>query len=290
MIRVLVLGTNGMLGSMLTRVFQEDSSLEVVTTSRSGDGGSLPFDVAVDSLEELLARAQSDWVVNAVGILARRIDQDDPASVASAIEVNAVFPNRLAAATAKSQRVINFSTDGLFSGRRGPYDERAFRDEDGVYARSKALGEPRARHVTNLRCSIIGLEPPPGASLLGWALAQPAGHAITGYDNHLWNGLTTLHLARICSAVVHGMVPDLPTILHLVPADAVSKAELLSQALVSFGRSDVVVQTEPAAVAVDRRLCTVYPAVNEHLWAAAGYPEPPRIADMVSELATMYVS
>ncbi len=290
MTRALILGANGMLGSMLIRVLGDDPSLEVVGTTRHGEGGHRAFEVGRDPLEELLASTRCDWVVNAVGVLDRHIDEDDPASVASAVEVNAGFPNRLAAANQRTQRVINFATDGVFSGRQGPYDERAVRDADGVYARSKCLGEVRASHVVNLRCSIIGPEAPPATSLLGWALSQPAGATITGYTNHLWNGLTTFHLARVCAALIGGTVSELPATLHVVPGDGVSKAELLTDAVRAFGRDDLTVRPEPAAVGVDRRLETAHPEINERLWAEAGYPRPPKISEMLSELAVLDAS
>jgi dTDP-4-dehydrorhamnose reductase len=287
MTRILVLGANGMLGSMLVRVLAGSPEFDVVGSVRSGPGRYRAFEVGRDSLDELLTSVRCDWVLNAIGVLDRHINGSDPASVASAITVNAEFPNRLAAATSGEQRVINFATDGVFSGRCGPYDERAEHDAPGVYARSKDLGEVQAAHVVNLRCSIIGPEEPPVVSLLGWALSQPPGATITGFTNHQWNGLTTFHLAKICAAVVRGEVSGLPSTLHVVPYDTVSKAELLAHSVESFGRSDVTVSAEPAAIAVDRRLGTAYPEINDRLWTAAGYARPLTIFEMVSELATL---
>jgi dTDP-4-dehydrorhamnose reductase len=285
MTRVLVLGANGMLGSMLVRVLSGYPAFDVVGSVRAGQEGQPAFEVGRDSLEELLGSVRCDWVLNAIGVLDRHINASDPASVAAAVAVNAEFPNRLAGATRDAQQVINFATDGVFSGRRGPYDERAEQDAVGVYARSKGLGEVQAANVVNLRCSVIGPEMPPVVSLLGWALSQPQGATITGFTNHLWNGLTTFHLAKICAAVMLGEVTGLPPTLHVVPYDAVSKAELLTHSVESFGRSDLTVSPRPAAEAVDRRLSTAYPDVNARLWAAAGYARPPTIFQMVSELA-----
>ena len=287
MTRVLVLGANGMLGSMVSRVLVANPLLELVTTTRRGGNGSVAFEVGRSSIAELLDSVRCDWVVNALGVLDRQIDEGDPACVASAIDVNALFPHRLAAAVGPGQRVINVATDGVFSGRNAPYDEHASGDADGVYARTKSLGEVRSPHVVNLRCSIIGPERPPAKSLLGWAVSQPADATITGYVNHQWNGLTTLHFAKVCSAVISGGDHGLPSTLHIVPGDSVSKAELLRLGLEAFSRSDVTVVPEPAAVPVDRTLRTVYPEVNEHLWASAGYPSPPKIMDMVKELAML---
>jgi dTDP-4-dehydrorhamnose reductase len=277
-----------MLGSMLVRVLAARPDLDVVGSVRAGSEGRPAFEVGRGSLEELLTSVRCDWVLNAAGVLDRHINGSDPASVASAIAVNAEFPNRLAAATRGAQRVINFTTDGVFSGRRGPYDERSEQDAAGIYARSKGLGEVQAAHVVNLRCSIIGPEEPPAVSLLGWALSQPQGAKITGFTNQQWNGLTTFHLAKICVAVVLGEVTGLPPTLHVVPDDAVSKAELLRHSVESFGRSDLTVSPRAAAEALDRRLGTAYPEINARLWTAAGYARPPTVFEMVSELAGLH--
>jgi dTDP-4-dehydrorhamnose reductase len=285
MTRILVLGANGMLGSMLVRVLAGHPELDIIGSTRSGQSGGCAFEVGRDSLEALLASIRCDWVLNAIGVLDRHINASDPASVASAIAVNAEFPNRLAEATREAQQVIGFATDGVFSGRRGPYDERSVQDAIGVYARSKGLGEVKAANVVNLRCSIIGPENPPAVSLLGWALSQPHGATINGFINQRWNGLTTFHLAKICAGVVLRRVTGLPATLHVVPSDAVSKAELLKHSVESFGRSDLTVIPRPSAEAVDRRLDTVYPEISAELWRAAGYERPPTVFQMVSELA-----
>jgi dTDP-4-dehydrorhamnose reductase len=284
MTRVLVLGAHGMLGSMVSRVLARHPALDVVATTRYGGSDSLAFEVGRSSVEDLVEFARCEWIVNAIGVLDRAIDSSDPESVAKAIDVNARFPHVLAAA-ARSQRVINVATDGVFSGSEAPYDEESPHDADGIYGRSKSLGEVRSEFVVNLRCSIIGTEETPPRSLLGWALAQPTGATLTGFTNQRWNGVTSLHFARICLALIAGAPPGLPTTLHVVPQDSVSKEELLRLGLAAFGRSDVTVVPQPTARAVDRRLRTLHEEWNRRLWAAAGYSRPPRIAEMLDELA-----
>ncbi len=287
MTSVLLLGADGMLGSMISRVLSTRSTLRVVRCARRGVAPSdLVFDASVDPVEALLAATRSDWIVNAIGVLDRHIDESDPASVAAAIHVNATFPNRLAAAAGRESRVLHFTTDGVFSGSDAPYDEKAPHDAVGVYARSKSLGEPRSPNCLSLRCSIIGPEDPPAGSLLGNILSERPGAVVTGYTNHRWNGVTTLHLAGLCAALIEGHGDDLPSVLHVVPEDAVSKAELIALCLLAFGRNDVTVETEPSPVPVDRTLRTLHPTINQQLWAAAGYAQPPTIGEMVRELAS----
>jgi dTDP-4-dehydrorhamnose reductase len=268
---VLVLGAHGMLGRAVAAELRA-AGLEVLAPARS------EFDARRD---DPAALPRADWVVNAIGLLRSRIDEADPASVRAAFEVNAEFPRRLAETGA---RVVHITSDAVFSGAGGaPYDERAPHDAVDAYARSKSEGEVDAPHVVNLRCSIVGPEPPPGRSLLAWLLGQPRGARVDGYANHRWNGLTTLHLARLIRAAIHGA--PLPGVLHVVPADEVTKAELLSLLAQAFGREDLDVVPVDAPEAVDLRLTTIHPDANAALWRSAGYPEPPAIAAMVRELA-----
>jgi dTDP-4-dehydrorhamnose reductase len=285
MTKVLVLGAEGMLGSMVARVLSTNPALDVFRCARAGAPNNLEFDANQHSVGELLVATRFDWIINAIGVLDRNIDEGDPNSVAAAINVNASFPNRLAAAAGRESRVIHISTDGVFSGRNAPYDESAPHDAPGVYARSKSLGEPRSANCVTLRCSIIGPEKAPAKSLLGMVLSQPLGAVITGHTNHYWNGVTTLHLARLCEAVIQDRASTLPSVLHVVPADAVSKSELIGLCIEAFGRSDLTLAAQPAAVPVDRTLRTVHPEVNQRLWAATGHAVPPTIGEMVKELA-----
>jgi dTDP-4-dehydrorhamnose reductase len=116
-------------------------------------------------------------------------------------------------------------------------------------------------------------------------LSRPPGATISGYTNHRWNGITTLHLAKLCAGIIQSDHHQLRSLWHIVPGDSVSKAELIQKILAAFDRGDVTVKPEPAAVAVDRTLRTIHPEVNRQLWAAAGYPVPPTVAEMVEELA-----
>ncbi len=213
MSNVLVLGAHGMLGSMVARVLARDPELRVSTAARDR------FDVRRDAVGTLLDRDAIDWIVNAVGVTNARIDERVGESIEDAIAVNALFPYRLAAEAAqRGQRVVQIATDGVYSGDRGPYDESAEHDPRDVYGKTKSLGEVPAENVWHLRCSIVGPEPGRPRSLLGWVLGASRGAELTGYDGHRWNGITTLHFARLCAAIIGGA--QVPKLQHVVPGDS----------------------------------------------------------------------
>jgi dTDP-4-dehydrorhamnose reductase len=290
MSKVLVLGGAGMLGRMLARVLAQQPGLEVTTTSRAehvptaSGPRHFRFDALRDPLAPLLDRDRYEWVINAVGVIKPRIDERIPGSIENAVRVNALFPYGLAAETAaRGMKVLQIATDGVFSGADGPYDESAPHDAHDVYGKTKSLGEVAASHVHHLRCSIIGPEPPPAASLLGWVLSSRSGSELRGFTAQRWNGVTTLQFARLCVAVVGEA--EVRSGQHVVPADDVTKADLIELVLDSFGRDDVTVVREPGPVSIDRRLASRDPGANDLLWRSAGYERPPSVREMVRELA-----
>jgi dTDP-4-dehydrorhamnose reductase len=154
-----------------------------------------------------------------------------------------------------------------------------------VYGKTKSLGEVLLPNVNHLRCSIIGPEPKSYVSLLEWFLQQPPNAKISGFVNHLWNGVTTLHFAKIC----HGIIKDatsLPGLHHLVPHGDITKHNLLCCFARCYERPDIEITQTNAPNVIDRRLTTKNEELNRRLWKNTGYgAHPPTIEEMVEEMA-----
>jgi dTDP-4-dehydrorhamnose reductase len=302
--RVVVLGASGMLGSMLTRVLAAEPDLDVVACARDPRAAQAlvpasptrrarvswkAFDVeAADDggqdavLDDVLKGAA--WTINAIGVIKSFIRDTNPADVERAVRVNALFPHRLArAAERQGCSVLQIATDCVWNGARGAYTETDPHDAHDVYGKTKSLGEVPARHVHHLRASIIGPELSRFVSLLEWFRRQPPRATVNGFVNHQWNGITTLTFARIALAVVRGQA-RMSGLQHLIPADTLSKHDLLLVLRDVFDRGDVTIRPTQAADTIDRTLRTNDPAGSAALWAAAGYAAPPIVADMVREL------
>jgi dTDP-4-dehydrorhamnose reductase len=285
-----------MLGGMLCRVLGRDPALEVHATVRTAE--QLP-EVAADlpgiELRCFNALGTSEgwkeffsgyrYIINAVGITKQTIREENPADVKRAILVNALFPHQLAGATAQLEtEILQVATDCVFSGDYGRYEESAFDDALDVYGKTKSLGEVSAPHVHHLRCSIVGPDPRKAVSLLEWLL-QHGPHAwVRGFNNHFWNGLTSYHFARICQGIMRNGL-TLPLLQHVVPADRISKLDLLRLFAEVYGRTDLMIEEFESDVPSDRSLATLNLDLNLQLWQAAGYKRPPTIAEMVRELA-----
>ena len=289
--RVLVLGGSGMLGSMVVSVLARDERLRVTATVRS-DAAIGTWSTRLDGVDWARFDGDNvdivdgyDWIVNAVGVIKPLIHEDDPAEVENAIRINALLPHRLAEEAGRSDaKILQIATDCVYSGSKGAYAEDDPHDALDVYGKTKSLGEVCSPNAYHLRSSIVGPETGQARSLLEWFRGQPRDATLNGFVNHRWNGVTTLHFARVCLGVVVGAATP-PAAQHLVPTGMVTKYELLRYFADEFERSDVSITPVDAATVIDRTLTTKDQDANRALWAAAGYDRPPTVPEMIAELA-----
>ncbi len=296
MIRALILGGSGMLGSMVVDWLARDPAIKIGATVRNKGYlehcGRLFPEVQwhlLDIEDGLSCQGVSwienyDWIVNAIGVIKPFIKDGSAPDIQRAIQINALFPYLLAReAESTGRRVIQIATDCVYSGKEGRYSEDAPHHPDDVYGKTKSLGEVSSKQVFHLRCSIIGPEVKNQVSLLEWFLKQPLGSTVTGFTNHRWNGITTLQFAKICHGIIKRNL-KMPSLHHIVPEDDVTKAELLADLASGYVRGDIIVNYGTSQNSVDRTLATKNPALNRLLWESAGYINPQSIQDMIKEL------
>ena len=255
--QVLVLGGNGMLGHQLCRVLTEQR-IEVWGTFRE-----LPVkfdflpkerilaDVVVQDLpriQKILDTVKPEVVVNAVGIVKQR---DEAKQAISSIQVNALFPHQLAElCVERGIRVIQVSTDCVFSGMRGNYSEDDLPDPIDLYGRTKLLGELNRPGCLTIRTSIIGWQLNTFTSLLSWFAFQ-RGKSIKGYRNAIYSGISTYILSSLISDIIktHN---DLDGLYHIA-STPISKYDLLIQLRDALGWNDISIEPEDG-YACDRSL------------------------------------
>lgn len=288
--RVLILGTTGMLGHTLVRHFIQQG-IEVVEANRSDSpvifGNShIQFDVLKNKVEVLFDNQDGfDYCINAVGVIRQLIQENDLQSNRAAQRINCDFPQELASISKSlNMKTIQIATDCVFSGLEGNYLETSPHSPTDVYGRSKSVGEKLSEDLMHIRCSIIGRELRSQNSLMDWLLSQPENAKVKGYVNHLWNGVTAYHFARVAFGVVAGGTFEKGT-FHLVPVDSVSKFDILNDIASSFNRLDLEIVPFQAEIAIDRTLGTISESRNSEFWEDAGYSETPSIKEMIKEYA-----
>jgi dTDP-4-dehydrorhamnose reductase len=286
---VLILGASGMLGSDVLKEFSTFQG-ELIATTRAGTrlvAGSnvrfLKFDAATDDLDGTFS-IPIDYVINCIGIIKPYINDTDPKQTETAFEINGAFPNRLEAwASKRGAKVIQIATDCVFSGSKGNYLENNEHDALDVYGKSKSMGEAKGDSMMHLRVSIIGPEVDRNSSLLEWVRHQPKNAEIHGYTDHFWNGITSMHFAKIARGIIENEIFE-PGVFHVLPQDSVTKSELVSLIAKYLGRSDIKVNPTATGANINRTLGTSNPPKNKALWRSAGYESPPSISQMVAEL------
>jgi dTDP-4-dehydrorhamnose reductase len=295
--KVIVLGGSGMLGSMVADSLSRNKGLTVSATIRTPELAGkcrerLPgvnwviFDAGSPDAEKRLDVIRgNDWVVNAIGITKPLIHDDNPVEVERAVLINSLLPHQIARlAQTLGTKVIQIATDCVFSGNKGNYVETDVHDATDAYGKTKSLGEVNYAQINHLRCSIIGPEPKEHKFLLDWFVRQPQNASVNGYTNHRWNGVTTLHFARVCEGIITRDF-SLSHLQHVVPGGDITKCDMLREFARSFHREDVTIKPGQAAVVIDRTLQTNNAVVNNALWEAAGYSQPPTVPQMIAEVA-----
>ena len=275
-----------MLGHKLCQVLSADSLVFATFRGLAPDRSEFyartePIE-RVDALDfervsDAIARARPDVVVNALGIVKQRSTASDPVL---SISVNSLFPHRLATLCAASgARLLHFSTDCVFSGRRGAYTEDDVPDPIDLYGRSKLLGEVDAHGALTIRTSIIGRELANRTGLLEWFLAQ-RGDRVKGFARVIWSGVTTNFLAQTVGRLVRD-TPNLEGVVHL-SGPAISKYQLLLWLDDAFGTKITIERDE--AVVSDRSL------VSDRFWSRTGFARPqwPSMLGELADEARMY--
>jgi dTDP-4-dehydrorhamnose reductase len=281
-VRVLILGGDGMLGHRLMRTLAGAHDVRVTLRRPLAEyrqfalfspGNTLDGLDAADwpRLAEAVRQSAPEVVVNCIGIVKQRKDARSPIP---SLEINALLPHRLAElCAALGARLIHFSTDCVFSGRKGAYTETDAPDPQDLYGRSKLLGEVADAPGLTLRTSIIGRELSRKTGLVEWFLAQRG--TVRGFRRAVYSGLTTAEMSRLVGrlATEHA---GLHGVWH-VASRPITKYELLVTFADKLGRTDVEIVPDDTFVC-DRSLR------SEPFEAATGY-QPPTWDDMLTELA-----
>jgi dTDP-4-dehydrorhamnose reductase len=225
----------------------------------------------ITAVEQTIEELRPDVVVNCLGIIKQRAASHE---TLPSLTINSLLPHRICALIDRwDARFVHFSTDCVFSGRRGNYVENDISDAEDVYGRTKFLGEVAYPNAITLRTSIIGRELRHHCSLLDWFLSQ-RGQIIRGFRRHWWSGITTKELADVTARVV-GEWRSLTGVFQL-SSGRINKYDLLLLLRNGLG-IDVAIEPDDGPFC-DRSL------IGTRFEAATGYQCPPWTT-MVSELA-----
>lgn len=171
-------------------------------------------------LKNAVIGGKYDTIINCVGLLNQFAESDHP----MAVLLNGYLPHYLVKVTENTDtQVIHMSTDCVFSGKVGGYTEDSIPDGTLFYDKSKAMGELNDDKNITLRNSIVGPDiKESGIGLLNWFMQQK--ESVNGFTRAIWNGQTTLQLAKTMEAAAKNRAYGL---YNAVPDGSISKYELL---------------------------------------------------------------
>ena len=222
---ILVLGSNGMAGSMIMRRLA-DLGHRVIGITRN------ELDICKKNWADSFRALAGDIVINCIGMIPQKIAATAE-NESKFMYCNGEFPHTLAEMCgARQVQLIHLSTNCVFKG--GAKREEDAPDADDIYGKSKATGEPVGGALV-LRCSIIGPEKGTAVSLMDWALVQKQTR---GYTNHTWNGITTLELANLIHSFIRNGFSN--GLLHMYSLNCLSKYELIKELYTIWNHDGIV--------------------------------------------------
>ena len=218
--KIFIFGSNSMLGTYLSNILKDEFTL--VKFTRDDYDLSL---LKIDTLKNLLLNNNfktNDIVINFGGVIPQSSKQRS-LNTNLYFKINSLFPVILSLLVEQlSGKMIHITTDCVFSGKDGNYNENSIHDETNNYGTSKSLGE--LCNATIIRTSVIGEELTNKRQLLEW-IRSNKGKEINGYENHYWNGVTCLQLAHIIRKMISGNI-WWDGVRHIFSPNKVSKYDL----------------------------------------------------------------
>jgi dTDP-4-dehydrorhamnose reductase len=267
--KVLIIGIKGMAGHVLFKSLPQLGDYDVYGIARNFESTDKTFNLDVSNIEELkeIINSNFDIIINCIGIL-NKDAEDNPEK---AIWFNSYFPHLLESLTKNSKtKVISISTDCVFSGKKGNYTESDFRDGEGFYATSKAMGELSNDKDLTIRTSIIGPElNKEGIGLFHWFMQQ--NNLVTGYSHAFWSGITNVELAKVIHQTIQQEIKGLLIVAGSPKIDKYSLLKLFN----NIFRNDSLTVTENSNYKVDK---SMYSSRNDFRY------NMPTYKDMIQEM------
>ena len=204
--KIFITGIDGMIGHKIAQSLSEEHT--IIGSSRKNiksedlgikDCELITHDFLKDNILEILDRINPKIVVNCAGITIRRGINDN---YDNTILLNSNLPHIIDDWTKRNQsKLIHFSSDCVFSGKKGNYIDESIPDATDLYGLSKSRGEVKSKNSLTIRCSIIGREIFNHTELFEWIYSM-RGKQIKGYNNVLYSGVTSIWMGRVLKKIL----------------------------------------------------------------------------------------
>jgi dTDP-4-dehydrorhamnose reductase len=233
--RILILGGNGMIGHKMYQIISKVND-DTWVTLRNDLSTYIFSDIynnekVIDNIDlsdfnilsYTLNEIKPDIIINACGITIRRGVEKIKSNT---ILLNSSLPHFLNEwVLLNNKRLIHFSSDCVFSGKKGDYLDTDIKDAIDLYGSTKSLGEiVDSKFAITLRGSMIGRELENKTELFEWFLQQ-SNKKIKGFSEVIYAGITTVKMAEIVLRIIN-FYPNLNGIYN-ISSNPISKYDLL---------------------------------------------------------------
>ena len=229
--KILILGVDGMIGHKMAQVLDKPNFDLFLNTRSQSDFFKIKFpnstiydyDFIKQNIEQLIEKCSPDYIINSSGITKRRGAADNLETE----YLNILLPRKIDLWCKKNQKKqILFSTDCVFSGDKGNYNDFDISDAIDNYGSSKGKGELNSKSTLTLRSSMIGREIYNKTELLEWVIYNK-NKKIKGFDNAIYSGVTTLWMSNILIEIIE-KYPRLYGIYN-ISSRPISKFDLITK-------------------------------------------------------------
>jgi len=144
--KILVTGSNGLLGQKLIGLLSQDKGIELIATARKKlafpliKGKFFPLDITnSENTESVILKTKPDVVINTAAMT--QVDQCETEQEACWKNNVLAVENVVKTCEKSGSHLIHISTDFIFDGTFGPLDESAVPNPISFYGKSKLAGE-----------------------------------------------------------------------------------------------------------------------------------------------------
>lgn len=144
--KILVTGSNGLLGQKLIGLLSQEKGVELIATAREKltfpliKGEFFPLDITnSENTESVILKTKPDVVINTAAMT--QVDQCETEQEACWKNNVLAVENVVRACEKSGSHLIHISTDFIFDGTFGPLDESAVPNPISFYGKSKLAGE-----------------------------------------------------------------------------------------------------------------------------------------------------
>lgn len=246
---ILITGSSGMLGKDIYTVFDKRNDFNVYGADRiyndqiKNENQYIGDLTDSNFLQELIGKSTPDLIIHCAAIVNLKTCEENR-ELTNSLHID--LPRKLVDFTKRGIKLLYISTDSIFDGERGNYNEDDLPNPLNYYAKTKLEGERIIKTALDhliIRTNIFGFNMPLKNSLVEWAITNILqGNRISGFTDIIFNAMYTKDLAGIILKLINARVSGT---YNVASRNILSKYSFLKYlSLLLSNRNDLVEMTK----------------------------------------------